>query len=357
MPSDWRTVGLLVALFVANIALAFGPWFVRLADTGPVAAAFWRMALALPLIVMLAIASGTRVAALRLPGKMWVLLALAGVAFAMDLGSWHVGILQTTLANATLFGNSATFIFPIYGFVVARNWPTRTQGLALLLAALGAGLLMGRSYQLDPRHLVGDLLCVLAGVLYAVYFVLMSGVRRTMAPWPALALSSLAALVPLLAILMPPTNLRVPVTVVAVVLALAVGGDLGEQLHEHLELTHRLGMNAIVEAHTEEEVDRAVATGAKIIGINTRNLKTLETDPAHFATLADRIPEGRLIVAESGVTGPEVVADYAAAGADVVLVGEALVRTEDPREAVSEFRNHGRRARAARLESIEEERA
>ncbi len=190
----------LLAVVVANVALAFGPWFVRLADTGPVAAAFWRMALALPLIVMLAIASGTRVAALRLPGKMWVLLALAGVAFAMDLGSWHVGILQTTLANATLFGNSATFIFPIYGFVVARNWPTRTQGLALLLAALGAGLLMGRSYQLDPRHLVGDLLCVLAGVLYAVYFVLMSGVRRTMAPWPALALSSLAALVPLLAI-------------------------------------------------------------------------------------------------------------------------------------------------------------
>lgn len=130
-----------------------------------------------------------------------------------------------------------------------------------------------------------------------------------------------------------------------------------EQLREYLELTHRLGMNAIVEAHTEEEVDRAVATGAKIIGINTRNLKTLETDPAHFATLADRIPEGHLIVAESGVTGPEVVADYAAAGADVVLVGDALVRTEDPREAVSEFRNHGRRARAARLESIEEAQA
>lgn len=130
-----------------------------------------------------------------------------------------------------------------------------------------------------------------------------------------------------------------------------------EQLREYLELTHRLGMNAIVEAHTAEEVDRAVATGAKIIGINTRNLKTLETDPAHFATLADRIPEGRLIVAESGVTGPQVVADYAAAGADVVLVGEALVRTEDPREAVSEFRNHGRRARAARLESIEEAQA
>ncbi len=190
----------LIAVVVANVALAFGPWFVRLADTGPVAAAFWRMALALPLIAVFAVLSGTRAAALRLPGKMWILLVLAGIAFAMDLGSWHIGIRQTTLANATLFGNSATFIFPIYGFLAARAWPSRTQGTALLLAALGAGLLMGRSYQLDPRHLVGDLLCVVAGVLYAVYFVLMSGVRRTMAPWPALALSSLGALVPLLII-------------------------------------------------------------------------------------------------------------------------------------------------------------
>lgn len=97
------------------------------------------------------------------------------------------------MANATLFGNSATFVFPIYGFLIARAWPTRTQGFALLLAALGAGLLMGRSYQLDPRHLVGDLLCVFAGLLYTVYFVVMLRVRATMAPLAALALASLAS--------------------------------------------------------------------------------------------------------------------------------------------------------------------
>jgi drug/metabolite transporter (DMT)-like permease len=185
-----------VAVIVANIALAFGPWFVRIADTGPVASAFWRMALAVP--VLLAAAAMTRGLSFALPRRMWLFLALAGVAFAADLGSWHIGILQTTLANATLFGNSATFIFPIYGFIIARAWPTRMQGAALLLAAIGAGLLMGRSYQLDPRHLVGDLLCVLAGVLYAVYFMLMADVRRTMAPLSALALSSIAALLPLL---------------------------------------------------------------------------------------------------------------------------------------------------------------
>jgi len=187
-----------VAVVVANVALAFGPLFVRMTDAGPVASAFWRMALATPLLFVFAALAGARV--VSLPRRLWVLLALAGIAFAADLGSWHIGILQTTLANATLFGNSATFIFPIYGFLIARAWPTRTQGIALLLAAVGAALLMGRSYQLDPTHLVGDLLCVLAGVLYAVYFMLMADVRRTMAPLPALALSSATALLPLLLI-------------------------------------------------------------------------------------------------------------------------------------------------------------
>ncbi|NJR77659.1 DMT family transporter [Sphingomonas corticis] len=188
----------LAALLVANVALAFGPLFVRLSDVGPVAAAFWRLALAVPLIALLAVAATRGRTMPALPARTWWLLAAAGVAFAGDLGAWHVGILGTTLANATLFGNSATFIFPLYGFLVARRWPSRTQGAALALAAAGAGLLLGRSYQLDPGHLVGDLLCLLAGVLYAVYFALMADVRRATAPLPALALSSAAGLAPLL---------------------------------------------------------------------------------------------------------------------------------------------------------------
>jgi drug/metabolite transporter (DMT)-like permease len=120
------------------------------------------------------------------------------VCFAADLASWHLGILRTTLANATLFGNSATLIFPIYGFLIARAWPTRAQGFALLLATVGAVLLMGRSYQLDPTNLAGDLLCLLAGLLYTVYFICMARARDTMAPLPALALSTLASVAPLL---------------------------------------------------------------------------------------------------------------------------------------------------------------
>ena len=186
-----------VAVVIANVALAFGPWFVRLADTGPVAAAFWRITLAAPLIAGLALVGGARPR--RLSGGLWLMLAFGGVAFAADLGSWHIGIRRTTLANATLFGNSATFIFPIYGFLVAKAWPTRAQGLALVLAVIGAGLLMGRSYQVDPRHLAGDLFCVLAGVLYAVYFICMARARATMAPLSALALATIASVLPLLA--------------------------------------------------------------------------------------------------------------------------------------------------------------
>ncbi|NYT41699.1 DMT family transporter [Sphingomonas sp. R-74633] len=186
----------IAALLCGNLALAFGPWFVRLTDVGPVAAGFWRIALAAPILVALAFAVQRKPFAAA--KGLWLPIALGGVSFAADLASWHVGILQTTLANATLFGNSATLMFPIYGFFVARAWPSKTQGLALALAAAGAALLLGRSFQLSPKHLVGDLLCLLAGTLYTVYFVLMARARAAMAPIPTLALSTLASVFPLL---------------------------------------------------------------------------------------------------------------------------------------------------------------
>lgn len=188
----------ILAVIGANVALAFGPWFVRMADTGPVAAAFWRIALAAPvlLVASLLIDRGS----LRRGVSLWPLLLFSGIAFAADLGSWHIGILRTTLANSTLFGNSAVLIFPIYGFLIARAWPSRMQATALVFAAVGAALLMGRSAELSPRNFAGDLFCLLAGILYAVYFMAMARAREVMAPLPALALSSVASIVPLLAI-------------------------------------------------------------------------------------------------------------------------------------------------------------
>ncbi|WP_448662563.1 DMT family transporter [Sphingomonas sp. CJ20] len=195
MPAAAPLVALL-AIVVANLALSFGPLFVRLSDVGPVAAAFWRMGLATPLLFGVGLAAGQR--PVRSARGVWLLVALGGLAFAVDLGSWHIGIVRTTLANATLFGNSATLIYPIYGFIAARMWPTRPQAAALLLAAIGAALLLGRSAELSPRHLAGDLFCVLAGLVYTVYLVCMARVRAAMPAMTALVLSSLVTIPALL---------------------------------------------------------------------------------------------------------------------------------------------------------------
>jgi indole-3-glycerol phosphate synthase len=119
-------------------------------------------------------------------------------------------------------------------------------------------------------------------------------------------------------------------------------------LAELLALTHELGMEALVEAHTEEEVDRAVAAGARVIGVNVRNLKTLDVDRSNFARLADRIPASAVIVAESGVRHADDVAEYATHGADAILVGEALVKDNAPADAVRAFVAAGTAARPAR---------
>lgn len=186
----------LAALLVGSALLALGPMFVRMSDTGPIASAFWRMALALPLLALMA-RFGPKSGG-RMTPALILIIAASGVLFAADLASWHLGIMQTKIANATLFGNSASFIFPIYGFVIARAWPMRRQVLALVMAAAGAGLLMGRSAELSPEHLVGDLLSLLAGIFYAAYFIAIARARETLSPLPLLAWSTLASAVPLL---------------------------------------------------------------------------------------------------------------------------------------------------------------
>lgn len=104
-----------------------------------------------------------------------------------------------------------------------------------------------------------------------------------------------------------------------------------------IERTQSLGMTALVEVHDEAEIDRAVDAGATIIGVNARNLKTLEVDRGVFARVADRIPSSCVKVAESGVRDAHDLIVYAEAGADAVLVGESLVTGKDPRSAVHDL--------------------
>ncbi|HEU4514211.1 MAG TPA: indole-3-glycerol phosphate synthase TrpC [Nocardioidaceae bacterium] len=104
-----------------------------------------------------------------------------------------------------------------------------------------------------------------------------------------------------------------------------------------IERAESIGLTPLVEVHDEEEVDRALDAGARLIGVNARNLKTLEVDRDTFSRLAPRIPDDVVRVAESGVRGPHDVFEYAKQGANVVLVGETLVKGKDPRSAVADL--------------------
>ena len=110
-----------------------------------------------------------------------------------------------------------------------------------------------------------------------------------------------------------------------------------------LHLTESLGMHALVEAHTPDQIDRAVAAGAQIIGVNVRNLKTLDVDPDRYEALAAHLPDDVVRVAESGVQSAAQVRQYARAGADAVLIGEALVRHASAAETLRGFRIASRR--------------
>ena len=176
------------ALLIGSCSLAFGPWLVRLAGVGPVAAGFWRLALALPFLLLLARMIGQPV---HWPKRALVALtAFAAFFFAADLAAWHTGILMTKLGNATLFGNISSFAFAAWGLWLARRLPSPMQAAALLLAALGAALLMGGSAELSARHLRGDLFALAAGLLYTGYLIAVERARGQLDALPLLFLVS-----------------------------------------------------------------------------------------------------------------------------------------------------------------------
>jgi drug/metabolite transporter (DMT)-like permease len=184
------------AMIVANLALAFGPWLVRLADVSSLSSAFWRLALAAPMLFLLTLA--VRQPIVRLSRGMLGVIAIGGLCFAADLGAWHIGIHHTKLANATLFGNTASFMLAGWVLISTRTLPDRAETAALLLAVVGTMLLLGRSYQVDPRNFTGDLLCIFAGVFYTFYLLAMARARGLLEPVPVLLISTLAGMGPLL---------------------------------------------------------------------------------------------------------------------------------------------------------------
>jgi drug/metabolite transporter (DMT)-like permease len=191
---NWRH---LAALLVGNAVLALGPWSVRLADSGPVAAGFWRLALALPFLALLARANRQPLSGF--PARVWLAVGGAGLFFALDLASWHIAIHATRLGNATLFGNAGSLILMSWGLIAARRRPHRGEAFAFAAAIAGAAILMGRSLEIDVAGFHGDLLCLLAGLFYVFYLLLLQGARVRLGNWSILLWASAFGAPPLLA--------------------------------------------------------------------------------------------------------------------------------------------------------------
>jgi len=181
---------------------------------------------------------------------------------------------------------------------------------AALAAAYAAGGASAVSVLTEPRHFAGspdDLLAVRSAVGLPV--LRKDFVTTAYQVWEARAWGADAVLL-IVAALDPP----------------ALGDLLGE--------TSAAGLDALVEVHTMAEAEVAAAAGASLVGVNARDLTTLEVDPNRFAEVRQRLPAGTVLVAESGISDRAGVQAAADAGADAVLVGEALVRSDDPTTAL-----------------------
>lgn len=161
--------------------IGLAPIFVRLADVGPAAAAFWRCFLAWPIFALAlrwSDASFTPVAdapATRLP---YAWLILAGLFFAADLTLWHYAIQRTSVANATLLANLAPLFVAPAAWLLWREAVSRRFALGMALALAGTVVLVGRSAQLDVQGLVGDSLAIAAALFYAAYILAVTRLRR-----------------------------------------------------------------------------------------------------------------------------------------------------------------------------------
>lgn len=164
----------LLALFCGATFIALSPIWVRLADVGPTASAFWRVALAVPLL-WAAYALAPRGGVARRAN--WRLLVAAGIAFAGDLAFWHWSIQFTSVANSTLLANLASIFVTLAAWVLWRQRPRALFLVALALALAGVGMLVRTSADFAPRALLGDALGVVTAMFYAWYLLTVKSLR------------------------------------------------------------------------------------------------------------------------------------------------------------------------------------
>ncbi len=166
----------LAALVVGAVAMGVSPIFVRLADVGPFASAFWRVALALPLLWAWMRATDRDG---RSAPRFSQAAILSGLAFAGDLFFWHLSIVHTSVANATFFATTAPIWVVVFGWLLFRQRvaPEVLGGLGLCL--LGGGALLAQSFELKPAGALGDAFGIATGVFFGLYFLAVQRARKT----------------------------------------------------------------------------------------------------------------------------------------------------------------------------------
>ena len=166
----------LIVLIGAACVLGLAPILVRLTETGPAAAGFWRFAFAMPLLLLVTARPGAE--GTGRPGR-WA--ALAGVFFVLDLSFWHYGIVMTSVANATVLCNLTPVVVTLFGWLAFRDRPGRLFLLALALALGGAfAMAAGADGGQGTNPLLGDLFSLSVAVWYSGYFLAVKAARRTM---------------------------------------------------------------------------------------------------------------------------------------------------------------------------------
>jgi drug/metabolite transporter (DMT)-like permease len=162
------------ALLLGACCIALSPIFVRLSEAGPTATAFWRVALAVPVLWLFFLA---RTRNQPRPATSWWLLAAAGVAFAGDLAFWHTSIKFTSVANSTLLANLASIFVTLAVWIFLRQRPTGVFLAGLAAALAGVAMLVHTSLQFSPTALLGDALGVVTAMFYAWYILVVKGLR------------------------------------------------------------------------------------------------------------------------------------------------------------------------------------
>jgi drug/metabolite transporter (DMT)-like permease len=165
----------LFALFAGATCIALSPIWVRVSEVGPTASAFWRVALAVPLLwSIFALAPRPAGPATR---EQWKLLAAAGLAFAGDLAFWHWSIQFTSVANSTLLANLASIFVTLAAWLLWHRRPSGLFLVGLALALAGVAMLVRTSLDFSPNALLGDGLGVVTAMFYAWYLLCVKGLR------------------------------------------------------------------------------------------------------------------------------------------------------------------------------------